>query len=289
MPENKPEKKTNSALVLVAIVILAVISIYLNVQHKSTSTYRVVEPPPADIATEVASYQDGTNGFLARPLGTGPWPALILIHEWWGLNDNIRNLAKDFARQGYVALAVDLYRGQVASTTEQARTLAGSVSGDTDLAFVNLDNALTYLKDLSYVDNDSLASVGWCFGGGWAYQMAKNDLGVKASVMYYGRFSPEDDLTMMRADILGHFGEDDTSIAIDDVEQFQANLKTTDGNHAVYIYPNAGHAFANADNQETYNQSASDLAWSRTLDFLARELTPNKPVITNENNEQENI
>lgn len=97
--------------------------------------------------------------------------------------------------------------------------------------------------------------------------MAKNNLGTKASVMYYGRFNPADDLKMMRAQILGHFGEKDTSISVDTVNEFQAKLTTLSGNNAVYIYPNAGHGFANA-NDQTYDKAAADLAWQRTLDFL---------------------
>lgn len=150
--------------------------------------------------------------------------------------------------------------------------MAGTVRENPEEAFDNLEAAIGCLQILENVDPDSLASVGWCFGGQWAYNMAKNDLGVAASVMYYGRFSAEDDLSMMRADILGHFGEEDTSIAIDDVEQFRAKLSTLDGDHAVYIYPNAGHAFANEDNEEAYNEAAAQLAWTRTLDFLREEL-----------------
>ncbi len=235
----------------------------------------VAAPIYKEIATTSIAYQAETTGYLAEPKGTGPFPALILIHEWWGLNQNIKDLADDFAAQGYVALAVDLYDGQVAETPEMAGQLAGAVRENPDLAFANLEAATTYLQSLEQVDPNSLASVGWCFGGQWAYNMAKNDLGVAASVMYYGRFSAEDDLSMMRADILGHFGEEDTSIAIDDVEQFQAKLQTLNGNHAVYIYPNAGHAFANEDNEEAYNKEAAELAWRRTLDFLKQELSSN--------------
>lgn len=228
--------------------------------------------PRFTVETETVEYLDGTTGYLARPVGEGPFPALVLIHEWWGLNDNIRDLAFAFAQQGYMALAVDLYEGQVATTPEEAGALAGAVRGDVDTAFTNLESAVSYLKARTDVDPTSLASVGWCFGGGWAYEMAKNDLGIDASVMYYGRFSPDDDLSMMRADILGHFGEDDRSIAVDDVIQFQANLATLDGDHAVFIYPNAGHAFANEDNEEAYNEEAAKTAWTRTLEFLKREL-----------------
>ena len=205
------------------------------------------------------------------PEGDGPFPALILIHEWWGLNDNIRAFADQFAEQGYIALAVDLYDGEVTDTRDRAMELVTAVRGDTEPAFENLRHAVSYLQSRDDVIADSLASVGWCFGGGWAYQMAKNDLGVEASIMYYGQFEPEADFMHMRSSILGHFGETDRSIKVDDVEVFRANLQTASGDHAVYIYPNSGHGFANADNSN-YNKESADLAWKRTLEFLEEEL-----------------
>jgi carboxymethylenebutenolidase len=205
---------------------------------------------------------------LAVPAGEGPYPALILIHEWWGLNDNIRSLADDFSYQGYVALAIDLYNGQSTTDPGQAGTLANSVRDNPDQAFINLQAAVNYLKSQSYVDPTKLASVGWCFGGGWSYQMAKNDLGTRASVMYYGQFNKEDDLSHMTSLIQGHFGAQDQSIPVDSVKAFQAKLKTLSGEHEVYIYENAGHAFANADNQAAYRQESAKEAWDRTLTFL---------------------
>lgn len=233
------------------------------------------EAPDDETSTNEVNYypeKPATMGYLAVPEGEGPFPALILIHEWWGMNDNIRDFAEDFADQGYVALAVDLYGGEAADTPDQARTLATSVRENTDGAFSNLEAAVAYLKGRDDVIAESMASVGWCFGGQWSYEMAKNDLGVAASVMYYGRFSPDDDLEMMKAMILGHFGEEDTGIAVDDVREFQAKLETLNGEHQVFIYPNAGHAFANEDNEEAYDEEAAELAWKRTLEFLQKHL-----------------
>lgn len=210
-------------------------------------------------------------GYLARPKTQGKHPTLILIHEWWGLNDNIRTLADDFAKQGYVALAVDLYAGKTATTPEQAKALATSVRENTKDAFDNLKAAVAYVGGSPSADTSRMAAVGWCFGGGWSYQMAKNDLGVKASVMYYGQFAPEDDLQMMKAHILGHFAEDDTVIAVDNVKEFEAKLKTHSGEHQVFIYPNNGHGFAN-ENSDNYDPQAAQQAWARTLDFLAKQL-----------------
>ena len=147
----------------------------------------------------------------------------------------------------------------------------GTLAGDLEGAFANLRAAVRYLQGLPQVSGERLASVGWCFGGGWSYQMAKNDLGVRASVMYYGRFSVADDLSRMRALILGNFGEEDRSISVDSVREFQATLRTLSGAHEVYIYPNAGHAFANEDSA-SYNREAAELAWRRTLAFLEKHL-----------------
>ena len=180
-------------------------------------------------------------------------PGLILIHEWWGLNDNIKEFARSFARLGYVALAVDLYNGRSAGTPET------EVRQNLPAAFENLTHAVEYLRGLPEVVGDRLASVGWCFGGGWSYEMARNDMGVRASVMYCGRFSQDDDFSKMRALILGNFGEEDRAISVDSVREFQATVKTLNGDHGIYIYPNAGHAFANSDSAN-YNAEAAELA-----------------------------
>jgi len=226
-----------------------------------------------DINSEEVTYatMDGKEikGFVAYPeSGSGTYPGLVLIHEWWGLNENIRDLAEQYAAQGYVALAVDLYEGE--STTDQARAreLTTSVSGNMPRANDNLRQATAYLRSRPDVKGHALASVGWCFGGAWSYQMAKNDMGLDASVMYYGQFSPHEDHSHMKTDIIGHFGAEDMSIKVNDVETFQATLKTASGDHEIYIYPNSGHGFANEDNADAYNPEAAALAWQRTLTFL---------------------
>ena len=227
------------------------------------------------ITTADVAYDQGNakaKGYLAKPADKKARAALILIHEWWGLNDNIRENARQFAELGYVALAVDLYNGEFATDRDGARKLAGGVRKDPKAAFANLQQAVSYLTGLKgEVDPARIASVGWCFGGGWSYQMAKNDLGVKASVIYYGRFNPKDDLSRMRATILGHFGEKDRGIKVDNVREFQAKLKTLKGDHMVFIYPNAGHGFANADNRN-YDKEAAETARKRTMDFFGKHL-----------------
>ena len=192
------------------------------------------------IATADVAYDQGNakaKGYLAKPADMKARPALILIHEWWGLNDNIRENARQFAELGYVALAVDLYNGEFATDRDGARKLAGGVRKDPKAAFANLQQAVSYLTGLKgEVDPARIASVGWCFGGGWSYQMAKNDLGVKASVIYYGRFNPKDDLSRMRATILGHFGEKDRGIKVDGVPGVPGEAQDPEGRpHGLHL------------------------------------------------------
>ena len=233
-------------------------------------------PQFTQISTEDVVYHTTTaglevKGYLAMPEGDGPFPGIVMIHEWWGLNDQVRGMARDYAAQGYAVLAVDMYDGDSAATPEEARILATRVSGLPEPALDNLKDAVAYLKQAETIDGDRLASLGWCFGGGWSYEVAKNNLGVKASVIYYGRFNPEDDLEIMKTNIQGHFGADDQSIPVDDVKAFQAKLATLNGEHQVFIYENAGHAFANEDS-DAYQEASAQAAWERTLEFLSSNL-----------------
>lgn len=225
------------------------------------------------VETKTADYYKKVKGYLAMPeiVKNKQYPTILLVHEWWGLNEDIKEKARAFAKEGYIAFAVDLYNGEVAKKPDKARKLAGEVRNNMEDAFENLKSAFVFLRSLPEVDEKRLASVGWCFGGGWSYQIAKNNLGTKASIIYYGRFNPADDLKKMRANILGHFAEKDRGIKVDNVREFQAKLKTLSGDHEIYIYPNTGHGFANPDNS-VYDKQASELANKRTLEFLKKYL-----------------
>lgn len=236
------------------------------VQAPASESSSSARSQDAFLGTDV-EYGGGHHGYLAPAEGSGKHPALILIHEWWGLNDNIKWYADQFAKQGYTALAVDLYDGESTTDPARAQELATSVRNNLDDVMANLKGAVSYLKERDDVDQTRLGSVGWCFGGGWSYQMAKNNLGVKATVMYYGQFAPDDDLSMMKAHIIGHFGENDTSIPVDDVKAFRAKVQNISGENQIFIYPNEGHGFA----RELTTDSAKQ-AWTRTLTFLKEEL-----------------
>lgn len=214
---------------------------------------------------------DELKGFVARPAGDGKAPGLILIHEFWGINDNIRDFARDFAAKGYFALAVDLYDGRATEDATEARSWAAGVKADPGKALDNISQAITYLKSRPEVDAERIGIVGWCFGGGWAYRAALNIAGLRAAVIYYGGVDPEDDFSRLEAHILGHFGEEDRAIRVDKVIAFQAKLAALSDEHEIYLYPFAGHAFARKGGDK-FNPPAAQLSWHRTLTFLERNL-----------------
>ena len=235
----------------------------------------VISAEASGILTEKVTYHKGKAklmGFLARPDDGKKHPAVVLIHEWWGLNDNIKDSARKLAKEGYIALAVDLYDGRMATESKGARKLATEVRKNPDTALKNLREAVNYLKGKSdWVIPERIGSLGYCFGGGWSYQMAKNNLGVKATVIYYGRFNLEDDLGGMKTAVQGHFGEIDRAIKVSDVNKLQQKLAGLSKKHEIHIYQNAGHAFANPSGKR-YNREATEKAWPRTIAFFAKSL-----------------
>jgi len=239
--------------------------------------FQVITISPADkidiLKSDLIIYDAKENykGYLALPGKEGKFPAIILIHEWWGLTGYVKERAKNFAELGYAALAVDLYNGRVTSVTDEAKALSTEVRNNPEKALNNLKSAINYLKNMSIIDPDRIASIGWCFGGGWSYQMAKNNMDVKVSIIYYGQINPKDDLSNIKAVILGNFGGMDQSIKVDTVKEFKDVLSKINKKHEIYIYPKAGHAF-DTTNGANFNKEASGLAWSRSIEFIKKYL-----------------
>lgn len=211
-------------------------------------------------------------GYFAAPADVfKPLPAIIVIHEWWGLNDNVRAMADRLAGEGYMVLAVDLYGGNTATTPAGARQLMLQVVEDPEPAKANILDAYKFLETAGA---PSIASLGWCFGGGWsltAAQLLPDEL--DASVIYYGQVtSDEDRLRPVNAPILGLFAGNDTGITVESVEAFRATLERLDKEHDIHIYPGVGHAFANPSGRN-YDAEAAQDAWNKTLEFLASHLS----------------
>jgi carboxymethylenebutenolidase len=212
------------------------------------------------------------HGYLSRPADAkGSLPGIIVIHEWWGLNDNIRHMADRLAGEGYVALAVDLYGGKAATTPTDAEALMKGVFADTAAAKTNLQRAYAYLHNKA--DTSRIGVIGWCFGGGWSLQTALMlPDKIAATVMYYGR--PVDDvaaLSKLKMPLIGFFGEEDHGITVKDVQAFSQALKQAGVKAEIHEYPHAGHAFANPSGKNYQADAAKD-AWRRTVSFFARYL-----------------
>src|SRR5262245_19871102 len=214
------------------------------------------------------SGDDTVQAVLYTPQGKGPFPALVVIHEWWGLNDWVKEQASKLADEGYVALAIDLYRGKVGTTPDEAHELMRGVPEDR--AARDLHAAFDYLQSQSNVKKDRIGSIGWCMGGGYSLNMALAEPNLRADVINYGHLATDPNLvSKINASILGIFGGQDRGITPDDVHKFEQALKQAGKKAEIHIYPDAGHAFQNPGNKNGYRaQDASD-AWQRTVKFLA--------------------
>jgi carboxymethylenebutenolidase len=196
-----------------------------------------------------------------------PLPAVIMIHEWWGLNDNVRAMADRLAGEGYIVLAVDLFGGSTAETPEQARQQMLRVVENPERANENLRQAHEFVAQTAGAPR--IGSLGWCFGGGWSLNAAMlfpEDL--DAAVIYYGQVTDDvDKLLPIGAPILGLFGAEDQGISVASVRRFEDALERLRKNHTIHVYPGADHAFANPTGNN-YNAEAAEDAWQKTLEFL---------------------
>jgi carboxymethylenebutenolidase len=212
------------------------------------------------------------SGLLVTPEGKGPFPAAIVIQEWWGLNDWIKEQARALAGEGYVALAVDLYRGKVATKQEDAHQLM--MGTPPDRALRDLQTAFAYLQAHPAVRKERVGSIGWCMGGRYALQLATVEPKLAAAVVYYG--APPTDpaaIAAIQAPVLGSFGADDKGPTPEQALAFEAAMKKAGKTVDVKVYPGAGHAFANVNNPwGGYRKEAAEDAWARTTAFLAKHL-----------------
>jgi len=232
-------------------------------------------PAQAQAGREVTfpSGDQTAHGLLYLPSGEGRHPALVVIHEWWGLNDWVKEQAQHFAQQGYATLAVDLYRGKVATDAETAHELMRGLPQDRGVR--DLTSAVAWLAQRKDVDPQRIGAIGWCMGGGYAAQLAVADPSLRAVVINYGSL-PTDKaaLEKIHAAVLGNFGGQDRGITPDDVHAFESAMQSLGKSVNVKIYPDAGHAFENPNNQGGYRAEDARNAEERYDHFLAEHLRP---------------
>jgi carboxymethylenebutenolidase len=227
------------------------------------------------------NYSDGASGYLVYPstanntaatTGSKKLPAVIMIHEFWGLNDNIRSMANTLAKQaGYVVLAADLFKGQSTKDPNQAMQLVKSARANQQEAIANLQSAEKYVSSLPFVDSSKIASIGWCFGGGQSLQLAlhSEQHPLAATILYYGTplVTDKQEVSKIKWPVLGFFGDHDQAIPLSNIQQFKAALDADGITNEIHIYKGLGHAFANPSGTNYAPKETAD-AWQKTLEFL---------------------
>lgn len=235
----------------------------------------VVRQPPAsdehlngrggsEVDAQNVTYHASTTGYFAEPRGKDSPTGVVMVHEWWGLNDNMRGMAEILASHGYAVLAVDLFEGKVASTSQEAQAQVAGL--DQGQATANMQAAADYLRAQGV---EEVAVLGWCFGGGQALQLSMSGEELVATVIYYGFLETDQaKLEPIKWPVLGIFGESDQAISVPTVRAFEQALGNLTIENEIYIYPDVGHAFANPSGGGWAPEETKD-AWERTLTFLA--------------------
>jgi carboxymethylenebutenolidase len=254
--------------------------------HETPEASGMVAEPAVPVDTVRVPYgaaDQSVRGYMAVPFATSAaaadsaLPAVILIHEWWGLNGNIEAMTRRLAGEGYRVLAVDMYGGQVAETSEQAQQIMGQVMQNPGAATDNLRAAYDYL--VNEHDAPAVAIMGWCFGGAQALRGAlalPNE--IDAAVIYYGQLVTDPaQLRTLNMPVLGFFGGADQGIPVSSVEAFDSTLQALGKDVEVHVYEGAGHAFANPSGQSYVEEAASD-SWEKTTAFLREHLKGNAGV-----------
>lgn len=210
------------------------------------------------------------SGYVARPDGGGTHPGVVVIQEWWGLDEHIKDVARRFAGEGFIAIAPDLYHGKVTSEPDEARKLVMGMQREQ--AAKDMGGAISCLQSLSDVAPKKVGMIGFCMGGALVLHMACHSDGLGAAAAFYpGRQPGAQELAGLKCPLLAVFGERDEGIPLEKVEAVKEGLDQATQPHEVIVYPGAPHAFFN-DTRESYRPDPAADAWRRTLDLFRKSL-----------------
>jgi carboxymethylenebutenolidase len=220
---------------------------------------------------EVTANGTPTHGFLAAPQGDGPFPGIIVIQEWWGLDDHIKEVAKRFASEGFVALAPDLYHGKVATEPGEAQKLMMSL--DMNNASRELVGATEYLASQPSVGGRGIGTIDFCMGGGLALTLACDSPHVRASAPFYGvNPNPIDKVANIAGPVVAMYAEHDAFAGAAVREQLEAALQKHGIAHEIRVYPGTQHAFFNDTRADAYDRASAADAWDRVLALFRQSL-----------------
>ena len=253
-------------ILLILLLVSGIVSGYFYYYQKSDLNINLTKKENTqEIEYQEVIYYKNSQGFLTKPKAPGNYPGIIMIHEWWGLNENIKEMAKQLAGEGYVVLAVDLF-GTVATTPDEARKQTMSLNQEE--ALNNMVSAKEFLKNSGA---QKIGSLGWCFGGAQSLQISLNQ-DLDATVIYYGNLvEDKDKIKNLSSPVLGIFGDKDAQIPVEKVKNFENTLNEFSKTNSIYIYEGVGHAFANPSGQNYAPEQTKD-AWNKTLKFLKENL-----------------
>lgn len=240
-----------------------------NTEDQTTNGSMLSTEDTSPITTESnVAYFDNSSGYFARPDAEGSYPGIVMIHENRGLRPEIKTMADELAKEGYMVLAVDLFNKQVVEEQAQARQLTSSFNQEAGTA--NMRAAAQFLRDRGA---SKLASLGWCFGGRQSVNLAISGEPLAATVVYYGggMATSTAQLAPIKWPVLGVFGDQDQVIPVEMVKAFEASLNTLGVENEIYIYPGVGHAFANPSGPNYAPNETKD-AWAKTVSFLNKHL-----------------
>jgi carboxymethylenebutenolidase len=211
-------------------------------------------------------------GYLAVP-ESGKGPGVVVLQEWWGVDDSIKRIADQFAEEGFVALVPDLYHGH--STTQPDEAEQKMMALSMDEAEKEMRGAVDYVAEHEAYDGSGIGSVGFCLGGGLAVWAATANDKVDAVVTYYYVMPHgKPDFSKVGAPVQGHFGTNDDFVPVDDAKALEQELNDAGADAKFEFYEGAGHAFANDhDRLGTYDENHAENAWQKTVDFFKRHLS----------------
>ncbi|MEO6327068.1 MAG: dienelactone hydrolase family protein [Thermoanaerobaculia bacterium] len=263
-------KHANSPRVVRLLSILA-LALVANVATATVASV-VASVKATEETIQFKSDGEQASGLLVMPEGKGPFPAVLVIQEWWGVDGWIKDQARALAKEGYLTLAVDLYRGKVADDSDTAHQLMMGLPRER--AVRDLKAGLALLRARPDVKPDRVGVIGWCMGGGYALSLATDDPKLAAVVAYYG-LPPTDPEAIARitAPVLGNYGADDKGPSPEQARAFEAALKKSGKSMDLKVYPGAGHGFANPTHpRKGVSESSGKDAWARTVAFFAKHL-----------------
>jgi carboxymethylenebutenolidase len=213
------------------------------------------------------------SGYLAVP-ASGRGPGVVVLQEWWGLDDHIRGVVDRLAGEGFLALAPDLYHGE--TTTEPSEAQQKMMALSMDRAEQEMAGAVAFLAAHEANAGEGIGSIGWCLGGGLSVWAAATNPQVAATVTYYYVMAHgKPDFSKIRGPVLGHFGTADDFVSVEAAEGLLGELRAAGVEVEFVFYEGAGHAFFNdTDRLGTYDRDAAERSWQRSVDFLRENLTP---------------